>query len=565
MSNASTRVVREHRGPARGAAAGRRRRAQHRRAAVREPALRRLRGRDRDRRPGGARRSARDLPARPDGARRDDAGHRRLRRRPPAARRGPADARCVFLTARDATEDKITGLTVGGDDYVTKPFSLDEVIARIRAVLRRSRRGPNAPAAVRLTFADIELDDETHEVWKAGELVAAVAHRVQAAALLHAERRPGAVQGADPRPRLELRLRRRRERRRVLRLLPAPQGRHRPSRGCCTPCAASATCCGCRDREQRRPSASLDGDDGSTPPSPVPARPGPGRPDPAAGQAGRVGAAARDVGLLVAGAAASHACAPTWSTGSTQQLQHRRRFRAQPQPATGCRAATETLAQLQTQRWSSPRSVHDQTDVRRPASGATTPATCCSCADAVRQDDHARSDAEQRLRARPAASGPRRGRPSRDRRRSRSARGRRSAVAGPSRGRGRHHHLRRQQPRRTSTARCSHLIWRRARHRLDRAACCSPARLLGRAQQPASRSRGRAHRRGDRRRRPARRVPHRDPRTEVGRLSLALNTMLSQIEIGVPRPPRRPRRRRWPPSSGCAGSSPTPATSCARR
>jgi two-component system OmpR family response regulator len=77
----------------------------------------------------------------------------------------------LFLTARDAVEDKITGLTVGGDDYVTKPFSLDEVIARIRAVLRRSASAPNAPAAERLRFTDIELDDETHEAWKDGELV----------------------------------------------------------------------------------------------------------------------------------------------------------------------------------------------------------------------------------------------------------------------------------------------------------------------------------------------------------------------------------------------------------
>jgi two-component system OmpR family response regulator len=78
----------------------------------------------------------------------------------------------LFLTARDAVADKITGLTVGGDDYVTKPFSLDEVIARIRAVLRRSASAPNAPTTERLIFADIELDDETHEVWKDGALVA---------------------------------------------------------------------------------------------------------------------------------------------------------------------------------------------------------------------------------------------------------------------------------------------------------------------------------------------------------------------------------------------------------
>jgi two-component system, OmpR family, response regulator len=76
----------------------------------------------------------------------------------------------LFLTARDATEDKVTGLTLGGDDYVTKPFSLEEVIARIRAVLRRSRDGVTAPAA-RLRVADLELDEESHEVWRGGRRV----------------------------------------------------------------------------------------------------------------------------------------------------------------------------------------------------------------------------------------------------------------------------------------------------------------------------------------------------------------------------------------------------------
>jgi two-component system, OmpR family, response regulator len=79
----------------------------------------------------------------------------------------------LFLTARDATEDKVAGLTVGGDDYVTKPFSLEEIIARIRAVLRRAAgRTGGGQEASRLIFADIELDDDTHEVWKAGEEVA---------------------------------------------------------------------------------------------------------------------------------------------------------------------------------------------------------------------------------------------------------------------------------------------------------------------------------------------------------------------------------------------------------
>jgi len=79
----------------------------------------------------------------------------------------------LFLTARDSTEDKINGLTLGGDDYVTKPFSLEEVIARIRAVLRRAQEQAGAAAEpARVTFADLELDDDTHEVWKDGEPVA---------------------------------------------------------------------------------------------------------------------------------------------------------------------------------------------------------------------------------------------------------------------------------------------------------------------------------------------------------------------------------------------------------
>jgi two-component system OmpR family response regulator len=75
----------------------------------------------------------------------------------------------VFLTARDATDDKIRGLTLGGDDYVTKPFSLEELTARIRAVLRRTTAGDQSPS--RLTFADLELDEETHEVYRAGQRI----------------------------------------------------------------------------------------------------------------------------------------------------------------------------------------------------------------------------------------------------------------------------------------------------------------------------------------------------------------------------------------------------------
>ena len=74
----------------------------------------------------------------------------------------------VFLTARDATEDKVNGLTLGGDDYVTKPFSVEELVARVRAVLRRTGNGPGAGSS-RLTFADLELDEDTREVWRGDE------------------------------------------------------------------------------------------------------------------------------------------------------------------------------------------------------------------------------------------------------------------------------------------------------------------------------------------------------------------------------------------------------------
>ena len=83
------------------------------------------------------------------------------------------DAPALFLTARDSVQDKVTGLTLGGDDYVTKPFSLEEVVARLRVILRRSGKGAgqDGDAPRRLKFADIELDEDSHEVWKAGEPV----------------------------------------------------------------------------------------------------------------------------------------------------------------------------------------------------------------------------------------------------------------------------------------------------------------------------------------------------------------------------------------------------------
>jgi len=76
----------------------------------------------------------------------------------------------LFLTARDATEDKINGLAIGADDYITKPFSLEEVVARINAVLRRTQPERFANNG-KLSYADLELDEETHVVSRAGRRI----------------------------------------------------------------------------------------------------------------------------------------------------------------------------------------------------------------------------------------------------------------------------------------------------------------------------------------------------------------------------------------------------------
>jgi two-component system OmpR family response regulator len=73
----------------------------------------------------------------------------------------------LFLTARDAVEDRIAGLTVGGDDYVTKPFSLEEVVARLRGLLRRAGMTARQQDAV-LSVGDLTLDEDSHEVQRAG-------------------------------------------------------------------------------------------------------------------------------------------------------------------------------------------------------------------------------------------------------------------------------------------------------------------------------------------------------------------------------------------------------------
>ena len=130
----------------------------------------------------------------------------------------------LFLTARDATEDKVRGLTLGGDDYLQKPFSLEELVARTTAVLRRTGRARDQRNvfAVRRRRARRRRPPR-HQRWRGGR---PLADRVQPPAL--PARQPGSrgVEGADPRPRVAVRLRRRRRGRRDVRRLPPAQAGH---------------------------------------------------------------------------------------------------------------------------------------------------------------------------------------------------------------------------------------------------------------------------------------------------------------------------------------------------
>jgi two-component system OmpR family response regulator len=96
----------------------------------------------------------------------DGDGFEALRR----IRSGGFEVPVIFLTARDEVPDRVKGFDLGGDDYVTKPFSLEELLGRIRAVLRRTR--PDAPGSRLLRVADLELDSGAHEVRRDGAVVA---------------------------------------------------------------------------------------------------------------------------------------------------------------------------------------------------------------------------------------------------------------------------------------------------------------------------------------------------------------------------------------------------------
>ena len=77
----------------------------------------------------------------------------------------------LFLTAKDGMEDKVAGLTIGGDDYMTKPFSLEELVARLRALLRRIGVVEIDTDDEKIRFADLELNEATHEVHRGGQLL----------------------------------------------------------------------------------------------------------------------------------------------------------------------------------------------------------------------------------------------------------------------------------------------------------------------------------------------------------------------------------------------------------
>ncbi len=77
----------------------------------------------------------------------------------------------IFLSARDSEDDRIAGFVRGGDDYVTKPFSLEELTLRISALLRRTKTAADTGSEHRLKYRDLEMDEDRHQVWRAGSEV----------------------------------------------------------------------------------------------------------------------------------------------------------------------------------------------------------------------------------------------------------------------------------------------------------------------------------------------------------------------------------------------------------
>lgn len=132
----------------------------------------------------------------------------------------------LLLTAKDAVEDRIAGLTAGGDDYVTKPFSIEEVVLRLRALLRRTGV-TTVDSGAQLVVGDLVLDEDSHEVMRAGEPVSLTSTEFELLRFMDAQLQAGAEQSPDSGPRLELRLRRPVQYRGAVHLVPAQKDRQR--------------------------------------------------------------------------------------------------------------------------------------------------------------------------------------------------------------------------------------------------------------------------------------------------------------------------------------------------
>ena len=132
----------------------------------------------------------------------------------------------LFLTAKDAVQDRITGLAAGGDDYVTKPFSMEEVLLRLHRLVQRS--GVAAMDTAELVVGDLVLNIDTREVHPRRRRAAPDRHPVRAAALPHGEPETRRQQSPDPGPGLGLRFRRPGQHRGAVHLLPPQEGRRQP-------------------------------------------------------------------------------------------------------------------------------------------------------------------------------------------------------------------------------------------------------------------------------------------------------------------------------------------------
>ena len=133
------------------------------------------------------------------------------------------DAPVLFLTARSDTADRVRGLTAGGDDYIVKPFALEELVARVHVALRR--RGSTSTPSGRHQVHDLVLDEDQHRVWRGEHRTPPHRNGVHPAALPAGQRRAGGHPRADPRPRVAVRLLGRERHHRVVRVDPAQEGR----------------------------------------------------------------------------------------------------------------------------------------------------------------------------------------------------------------------------------------------------------------------------------------------------------------------------------------------------